>query len=380
VSRAWLVAIAVLFVTDCRTRQNATRESAPPQTNSAAARVSSPFSYADIVRAVAPAVVTVRASRSVRVPQQFPFFDSPLFHRFFGGGSRSPIQTKVEQALGSGVIVRPDGHILTNYHVVDGAQEIEVNLSDGRTFSARVVGADKPSDLAVVKVKAYGLSVLQLGDSDKVRVGDLCLALGNPFGVGESVTAGIISAKSRATDTLGSGSFEDFLQTDAAINKGNSGGALVNMRAELIGINSQIVSPNGGGFIGIGFAIPSNMAKNVMVQLIQKGTVQRGMLGMTIQPVTSEIVAGLGLKEIRGVLVNSVNSGGPAAQAGIKPGDVILRVNGKDVPSPNELRNEIAAMSPGTEVALTVSRDGSQRQIRVRLGTLILQSQREGAC
>jgi Do/DeqQ family serine protease len=336
-------------------------------------------SYADIVQAVAPAVVTVRASRSARVAQQLPLFDNPLFRRFHGVRvPRPPIQTEVEHALGSGVIVRSDGHILTNYHVIDAAQEIEVNLNDGRTYSAKVVGTDAPSDLAVLKVRADGLSVVKLGDSDKVRVGDMCLALGNPFGVGQSVTAGIISAKSRSTEALGSGSFEDFLQTDAAINKGNSGGALVNMRGELIGINAQIVSPNGGGFIGIGLAIPSNMAKNVMDQLIEKRTVQRGMLGMTIQPVTSDIAANLGMKKVGGAIVNSVDPGGPAEHAGITPGDVILQLNGQDVTSANELRNEIAGTSPGTEVALTLSRNGSQRLIRVRLGTLSLQSAMPG--
>jgi S1-C subfamily serine protease len=187
--------------------------------------------------------------------------------------------------------------------------------------------------------------------------------------VGESVTSGIISAKGRATETVGSGSFQDFLQTDAAINRGNSGGALVNTRGELIGINSEILSSN-GGFIGIGFAIPSNLAKNVMDQLIRKGKVQRGMLGVAIQPVTSDIAASLGLKEVRGVLVNSVNPGGPAERAGIKQGDVILQLNGKNIDSGNELRNEVAALSPGTDVNLTISRDGSQHQIRARLEPL----------
>ncbi|HTX38690.1 MAG TPA: DegQ family serine endoprotease [Bryobacteraceae bacterium] len=328
------------------------------------------LSYADVVQTVAPAVVTIRASHRVRAPQQFPFFNSPFFQQFFGGGVPNN-QNKMEEelALGSGVIVRPDGHILTNYHVIDGAQEIKVDLTNQHTYSAKVVGSDEPSDLAVLKISASGLPVLQLGDSDKVRVGDVCLAVGNPLGVGQSVTQGIISAKGRTTDILGSGSFEDFLQTDAAINKGNSGGALVNTRGELIGINSQILSSN-GGFIGIGFAIPSNMAKNVMDQLIQKGKVQRGMLGVTIQPVTSDLAAGLGLKQVGGVLVSSVVPGGPAAQAGIKQGDVILQLNGTDVNDTNELRNDVAADSPGTEVTLTISRNGKQEQVKVRLGAL----------
>src|SRR5262249_20860797 len=229
------------------------------------------------------------------------------FRQFFGGavprggGNR----TEVEQALGSGVIVRPDGHIVTNFHVVDGAEEIKVDLNNRRTYSAKLVVTDQPSDLAALKISASNLPVLQLGNSDQVRVGDVCLAVGNPLGVGETVTAGIISAKGRATG-LSNGSFQDFLQTDAPINQGNSGGALVNTRGELIGINSQILSPNGGGNIGIGFAIPSNMAKSVMGQLIGKGKVQRGMLGVGIQPMTNDLAEGLGLKEVRGVLINSV--------------------------------------------------------------------------
>lgn len=254
------------------------------------------LSYSNVVSSVAPAVVTIRSTRRVRVPQQFPFSDVPLFRQFFGGGSsRTPNESAVQEALGSGVIVRADGHILTNYHVIDGAEDIKVDLSNRHTYDGKVVGSDQPSDLALIKIGASDLPVLPLGDSDKVQIGDVCLAIGNPLGVGESVTSGIISAKRRSTNILGSGSFQDFLQTDAAINQGNSGGALVNTRGELIGINSQIVSSN-GGFIGIGFAIPSNMAKNVMDHLIQNGKVQRGMLGIGIQPVTSEIASSLGLK------------------------------------------------------------------------------------
>jgi Do/DeqQ family serine protease len=316
----------------------------------------------------------------VRAPQQFPFFDDPFFRQFFGGGviprGRAP-SSQVEHALGSGVIVQADGYILTNHHVVDGAEDIKVELNSTHSYSAKLVGSDAPSDLAVLKISASDLPVLQLGDSDKVRVGDVCLAVGNPLGVGESVTAGIISAKGRSTDNVGGGSFQDFLQTDAPINQGNSGGALVNTRGELIGINSQILSSNGGN-IGIGFAIPSNMAKNVMNQLLGKGKVQRGMLGVGIQPVTAELAASLGLKETRGVLINSLTSGGPAEKAGLKSGDVILQLNGKDVNDPNTLRNEIAAAGPGTEVTLTLLRDGRQQQVRVRLGELTADAARGG--
>src|SRR5579871_6468994 len=267
------------------------------------------LSYADVVDHVAPAVVTIRSSKRVRAPQQFPFSDDPFFRQFFQGGSFGGNRgggTQVEQALGSGVIVRPDGHIVTNYHVIDGAEEIKVDLSNRRSYSAKVIGSDQPSDLAVLKISASDLPVLQLGNSDQVRVGDVVLAVGNPLGVGETVTAGIISAKGRATG-LSNGSFQDFLQTDAPINQGNSGGALVNTRGELIGINSQILSPSGGGNIGIGFAIPSNMARSVMNQLISRGKVERGEIGVSIQPVTSEIAQSMGLKQVQGVLVASVN-------------------------------------------------------------------------
>lgn len=280
----------------------------------------------------------------------------------------------MQQALGSGVIVRADGHILTNHHVVDGAEEIKVDLSTRATYSAKLIGSDAPSDLAVLKITANRLPVLRLANSDQVRVGDVCLAVGNPLGIGETVTAGIISAKGRATGT-GDGSFQDFLQTDAPINQGNSGGALVNTRGELIGINSQILSPTGGN-IGIGFAIPSNMAQTVMNQLIGKGKVQRGMLGVTIQPVTSTLAASLGLKDVRGILVGGVNPGGPADHAGLKMGDVILKLNGRDMNDANEMRNAVAAMAPGTEVTVTVLRDGKQQNIAVRLGELTPESAR----
>jgi Do/DeqQ family serine protease len=338
------------------------------------------LSYADVVDHVAPAVVTIRASRRMRAPQQFPFFDDPFFRQFFGGGAtpRGRGSAQVEHALGSGVIVQADGHILTNHHVIDGAEDIKVDLNSTHSYSAKLVGSDAPSDLAVLKISASDLTVLQLGDSDKVRVGDVCLAVGNPLGVGESVTAGIISAKGRSTDNVGGGSFQDFLQTDAPINQGNSGGALVNTRGELIGINSQILSSNGGGNIGIGFAIPSNMAKTVMTQLMGKGKVQRGMLGVGIQPVTAEIAASFGLKETRGVLVNAVSPGGPADKAGLKTGDVILQLNGKDVNDTNTLRNEIAAAGPGAEVTLNVLRGGNQQQVKARLVELTADAVRAG--
>ena len=329
-------------------------------------------SYADTVDRVAPAVVTVRSARRVRAPQQFQFQNDPLFDFFFGqgrpqrfGGGGAPQQE--QRALGSGVIVRADGYVLTNDHVIDGAEDITVDLSDRRTFKARLVGADKPSDLAVLKIETSNLPVLSPGNSDQVRVGEVCLAVGNPLGVGETVTLGIISAKGRQTG-LSDGHFEDFLQTDAPINQGNSGGALVNTRAELIGINSQILSPNGGGNIGIGFAIPSNMAKTVMNQLISHGKVSRGQLGVTVQVITSDLAASLGLKDVAGVLVSSVRSGSAADRAGIKTGDVILELNGAAISDVNTFRNKVAESGAGSDVTLTTVRNGNRQQVHAKLG------------
>lgn len=376
------VFIACLVVAGCRTSS-----SDFPHTGSASREiptgnvtVSGPvLSYANVVEQVAPAVVTVRATHREAAPQQFPFFNDPLFRQFFGGEMprHGNGEAQVEMALGSGVIVRADGYILTNYHVVNGAQDIKIDLYNRQTYAAKMVGSDSPSDLAVLKITASNLPVLALGNSDDVRVGDVCLAVGNPLGIGETVTSGIISAKQRSTD-VSSGSFEDFLQTDAPINKGNSGGALVNTRGELIGINSQIISTTGAS-IGLGFAIPSNMARNVMDQLIKSGKVERGMLGVSIQPVTSDIAASLGLKQVHGVLVSSVSSGGPGAKAGLKPGDVIVQFNGGDVNDPNTLRNEVATTKPGTNVTLTIIRNGAQQQVQATIAELTPEAARAGA-
>jgi serine protease Do len=324
-------------------------------------------SYADIVEGVIPAVVTIRAERTVRTSgPQLP--DHPMLREFFGNRGFDPAPERRQGGMGSGVIVRADGYILTNQHVVDGADQVAVELSDGRSLKAKVVGTDKASDLAVLKVEAANLRTLNLGDSDRVRVGDVVLAVGNPLGVGQTVTMGIVSAKGRATG-MGDGSYEDFIQTDAPINRGNSGGALVSTSGELVGINSQILSPSGGN-IGIGFSIPANMARNVMAQLIEHGEVRRGRLGVTIQGLTPELAQGLGLSNVRGALVSDVLRGGPGAAAGLQRGDVITALNGAAVTDGNVLRNRIAELGPGASVTMTVLRDGKEQTMTAKLTAL----------
>jgi Do/DeqQ family serine protease len=294
--------------------------------------------------------------------------DDPFFRRFFGQPS-TPAPERLVRGLGSGVIVTADGYVLTNHHVIDGAQQIEVELQGPRTVTAKLVGSDPPSDLAVLKIADGALSPLALADSNKVQVGDIVLAVGNPLGIGQTVTLGIISAKGRRTG-LSDGSFEDFLQTDAPINRGNSGGALIDGAGELVGINSQILSPSGGS-IGIGFAIPSNMARDVLDQIIKHGKVTRGHLGIVIQPVTEDIAKSLKLSGASGVIVSQVQAGSAAEKAGVKRGDVILALNGNVVSDSNSFRNDIAGTPPGRTVTLRIWREGSEQELRPTLGEFV---------
>lgn len=325
-------------------------------------------SYADVVEKTSPAVVRIESQVKTNVSApQAPNGEEDFFKNF----PMMPQQQqrpRVERGLGSGVIVNNEGIILTNAHVIDGADKITVILSNNKTYEAKLIGEDKPSDLAVIKIEGENFPFLTLGNSDNVRIGDIVLAIGNPLGVGQTVTQGIISAKGRRTGLSdGSlGSFQDFLQTDAAINRGNSGGALVNVSGELIGINSQILSPSGGS-IGIGFSIPSNMAKSVMDQLVQNGKVRRGMLGVGIQDLTEKTAKALQLKETSGVLVNDVKEGSSAEKAGIKRGDIIISINGEKVEDGNVLRNKVAGTLPGSSIKIVVMREGKQEEFTATL-------------
>ena len=322
-------------------------------------------SYADVVNKISPAVVLVRSSRVVQQTSMGRGQDNP-FRRFFGeGDGEGDGRPRREGGIGSGVVVTGDGYILTNNHVVAGAEKVTVDFVDGRTLSAKVIGTDPPSDLAVLKVNGTNFRTLPLADSSTVRVGDVVLAVGHPLGLGQTVTMGIISAKDRQTGAS-RGAYEDFLQTDAPINRGNSGGALVNMRGELIGINSQIMSESGGN-IGIGFAIPSSMAHDVMTQLIEGGTVRRGLLGVGVQGVDADMARSLKLGDTKGAIVNLVNEGGPAEKAGIKQGDVILSLDGKTIDSSNALRNAVGRLAPGTKVTMEISRDGAKQTVTATL-------------
>ena len=311
---------------------------------------------AELVGAVKPTVVNISITKTVKTQGGAnPFHDDPLFRRFFGDQFRMPKERKSAN-LGSGVIVDPAGYILTANHVIQGADEIKVTLSDKREFKGKIIGSDAMTDIGIIKIDADSLPAIKWGDSDTLRVGETVLAIGSPYGLSQTVTMGIVSAVGRAN--VGIADYEDFIQTDAAINPGNSGGALVNVKGELVGINTAIFSTS-GGYQGIGFAVPTNMAKTVMDSLRTKGKVTRGWLGVTIQSLTPDLAKQFNLKEEKGVLVGDVVEGGPAEKAGLQRGDVIIEFEGKKIEEPTQLRNMVANTPPNKEISLKIIRENT---------------------
>jgi len=326
--------------------------------------------FASVIDPDLPAVVNISSTKVVKRQNQLPdSFNDPLFRQFFGdqfGPSSQSPETEREHSLGSGVIVNPNGFILTNNHVVSGASDVQVFTQDRKKFKARIIGTDPRTDVAVLKIDASGLAALTVGDSSQLKVGDLVFAIGDPFGIGETATGGLVSATERA---LGGAieQYEDFIQTDAPINPGNSGGALIDVHGYLVGINTAIIS-GGGGNQGIGFAIPMNMARNVMEQIVEHGKVIRGYLGITIQGLDADMAKAFGLPQGGGALVGDVSPNSPAAKAGIQRGDVILELNGQKVNSPDDLSVHVSQMPPGSVAHLKVFRNGQTRDVDITLG------------
>ena len=370
-SQAVTVAVAVLFVVATlkpEWLQRGAASSTPnvvsiitsPTTNAGGAAVPTGVSYAPAAKRAAPAVVSITASKA---PARGPRSDDPLFEFFFGGHGR--LQREPQVGLGSGVIVSPQGYLLTNNHVIDGADDIEVMLADGRQARAKVVGTDPETDVAVLKIELDRLPAITFGDADNLQVGDVVLAIGNPFGIGQTVTSGIVSALGR--DTLRINTFENFIQTDAAINPGNSGGALVDTNGTLLGINTAIYSRSGGS-LGIGFAIPVSTARQVMESLIKDGQVTRGFLGVEQRELTPEIAETLNLPIKRGVLITGVQQSGPASAGGLRPGDVVVRVADTPVSNPSQMLNVVAALKPQQVAAIGVQRGDQALELKVTIG------------
>jgi serine protease DegQ len=363
------VTLAALFVVSLvkpewlawRSRVIEVRESVPAATAQNVAATTLALSFSEAARKAVPSVVNISATRQVR--RRNPLLDDPAFQRFFGERFNLPPETQL--SLGSGVIVSREGYILTNDHVVEGVSDIQVTLSDGRTVIGKIVGSDPDTDLAVVRVAAQGLMPITFGSSETAKVGDVVLAIGDPFSVGQTVTMGIISAVGRE---IGSANpFGSFIQTDAAINPGNSGGALVDTNGNLIGVNTLIFSRS-GGYQGIGFAIPVSLAKKIMEQIIETGAVTRGWFGVDVAPVSGELAESLGLKDSRGPIVGGIERGSPAEKSGIKLGDVIVAVDGKPTPDVATALNLIAEMQPGKTVPVNVVRRGQQLTLEVVVG------------
>ncbi len=323
-----------------------------------------PASYADAVAAATPAVVNVYTTKIV-TQRPNPLLEDPFFRRFFGDVVPQVPRQRLENSLGSGVVVSNNGYILTNNHVIEGADQIEIALADGRTAQASVVGTDPDTDVAVLKIDLENVPTIVLGGSDNLRIGDVVLAIGDPFGVGQTVTMGIVSATGRSR--LGISTYENFIQTDAAINPGNSGGALINAYGELIGINTAIYSRSGGSQ-GIGFAIPVSLAKSVMTQIIDHGRAVRGWLGIETQDINPALAESFGLQDTRGIIVAGVLRGGPADQSGLQPGDVITDIDGKPVTDSRGMMNLIAQTKPGTVIEIRLTRNNSPSVVKATVG------------
>ena len=320
-------------------------------------------SFSNVAKKVMPSVVSVFTTQEVKVPSH-PLLNDPMFRRFFG--DRFEEQTQRKSGLGSGVIVSPEGYILTNHHVVAAADEIGVELADGRKAKANIIGSDPETDLAVIKINMKGLPSVTFGHSDQAKVGDIVLAIGNPLGIGQTVTMGIISALGRKQ--RGINTYVDFIQTDAAINQGNSGGALVDATGNLIAINTMIISQTGGS-VGIGLSIPTTVAKPIMEQIIQTGSVTRGWIGVAVQDLTPELAESFKLNNVNGALIAGVKENGPAGRAGIKLGDLMIAVEGKTVTNSSDMLDLIAALPPGQTATFTVMRNQAEKSVEISIGT-----------
>ena len=365
-SQAATIAVAVLFVVSTFRPEWLPRSSAPaPLTQSAPANLAASArvaSYSEAVQRATPSVVNVSTSKEIRSPRH-PLLNDPVFRRFFG--DQLPDEAQRASSLGSGVIVSASGYVLTNHHVVEAADEIEVTLADGKKLLAKVVGNDPDTDLAVLRLDAENLPAISFGSSEALRVGDVVLAIGSPFGFTQTVTSGIVSALGRTG--LGINTFENFIQTDAAINPGNSGGALIDASGNLIGINTAIFSPSGGS-MGIGFAIPVSTAKMVLEQIVKSGSVTRGWIGVEAQALNAAIAESFKLGSTRGALIAGVLRGGPADKAGVKPGDVLVEVQGKPVADPAGMLNLIAALAPGQAANVKLKRQGQEVDATITVG------------
>jgi len=366
-AQAATIAVAALFVVSTfRPEWLPGRGGAPAavvqSASPSASSVTRTISYSDAVQRATPTVVNIFTSKEVRA-QRHPLLNDPIFRRFFG--DQLPDEAQRASSLGSGVIVSTSGYVLTNHHVVEAADEIEVALPDGKKLLAKLVGNDPETDLAVLRVDSENLPAISFGSSETLRVGDVVLAIGNPFGVGQTVTSGIVSALGRTG--LGINTFENFIQTDAAINPGNSGGALIDASGSLVGINTAIFSRSGGS-MGIGFAIPVSTAKMVLDQIVKSGSVTRGWIGVEVQEITPPVAESFKLDNTRGALIAGVLRGGPADKAGVKPGDVLLEVQGKPVADPAGMLNLIAALAPGQSAKVKLKRQGQSVDANITVG------------